>query len=184
MDKLKACRKCNKIKPISDFYKHPQMADGHLNICKECVKRRSQNNKTVKRICRGCGEEFLANANEIKRRSGGGTFCSKKCWLTHQRERLEEIWDERGRKSTTVYGRAHKFIRRNFGKADHCEACGASGDDKPIYHWANLSGEYKLDRADWMQMCPSCHKAFDNNQFRTTGVRAMKHLSDIVDGMS
>lgn len=38
MKKTKACFKCGEVLPISDYYKHKKMADGHLGKCKTCTK--------------------------------------------------------------------------------------------------------------------------------------------------
>lgn len=35
----KKCFKCGVVKPISDFYVHKEMKDGHLNKCIDCTKK-------------------------------------------------------------------------------------------------------------------------------------------------
>ena len=42
MEKKKKCIICGEIKPLSAYYNHPKMADGHLNKCKECTKMQSK----------------------------------------------------------------------------------------------------------------------------------------------
>lgn len=36
--KEKKCFKCNNTQPMSEFYKHKGMVDGHINKCKTCTK--------------------------------------------------------------------------------------------------------------------------------------------------
>jgi hypothetical protein len=35
---VKACFKCQRVKPMEQFYRHAMMADGHLGKCKACTR--------------------------------------------------------------------------------------------------------------------------------------------------
>lgn len=49
---MKKCKKCNKNLAVSSYYKHRQMANGILNICKTCTKKRvsKHRRKNIERI--------------------------------------------------------------------------------------------------------------------------------------
>lgn len=62
-------------------------------------------------------------------------------------------------KDLNRYRNIHKRITRKFGKLSYCEDC--KREDLKIYHWANLSGRYLVDRSDWRRLCPKCHMRMD-----------------------
>jgi hypothetical protein len=39
---MKSCIHCHEEKPFTDYYRHPQMAGGRLNACKDCCKARAK----------------------------------------------------------------------------------------------------------------------------------------------
>jgi hypothetical protein len=45
----KICAKCGKVQLFDGFYAHPGMADGHLNVCKDCFKREAKERWRAKR---------------------------------------------------------------------------------------------------------------------------------------
>lgn len=45
----KRCFKCNKLKKLEQFYKHPKMPDGTVNKCKNCNKKENILNRNKKR---------------------------------------------------------------------------------------------------------------------------------------
>ena len=44
-----------------------------------------------------------------------------------------------------------------------------------MYEWANISGEYKRNRNDFLRLCRTCHRRFDWNEEKTK--QAVKNLS-------
>lgn len=82
-------------------------------------------------------------------------------------------------KSVKTYVAVHLWLHRKYGKASRCEHC---KQDKHLYHWANISGEYRRDISDWKQLCVSCHRKMDWTETQThrMSLSHKKYDADIV----
>lgn len=65
------------------------------------------------------------------------------------------------------YSGLHWWIRKHFGSPKFCEHCKTS--EAKRYNWANISGKYLRDRADWKRLCYHCHLIFDKRYGETHG---------------
>lgn len=45
---MKTCTKCDTQKPLTAFYKHLRMADGHLNECAACCRERQKAHRAAR----------------------------------------------------------------------------------------------------------------------------------------
>lgn len=64
----KECIYCKKIKPYSEFAKHPTRFDGLDGRCKECIKKRVREVKEIRKVappmsecCECCGKKVSDN---------------------------------------------------------------------------------------------------------------------------
>ena len=147
----KKCFKCKLEKPISEYYKHAQMADGHLNKCKECTKKDSNKHR----------EENLDQVKEYDR---------KRSQLPHRvalRKRVyeefkhSEDYSEKRNVSTRKYRNKYPekakaramvsyHLRSGHISKKPCEKC---GNIETEAHHEDYSKPLDIT---WL--CESCHK--------------------------
>lgn len=68
-------------------------------------------------------------------------------------------------------GGLHSHIIRRFGRASHCEN---NLTHYGPFNWANLDQRYGYDISDYVQLCASCHKLYDNGKIKIRGLNIIE----------
>jgi len=134
MVRSKECFKCNAVKPLKDFYKHPKMADGHLNKCKDCAKDDSNKHR----------EANLEKIRAYDRRRGK---------LAHRIAKNTEVnraWRAEDKRRQKAHYAVSKAIRNGRLHVLPCIRC---GEIKILAHHEDYDKPL-----DVMWLCQPCHK--------------------------
>lgn len=153
---MKKCFKCGVEKELTEFYKHPRMADGTVNKCKECNKKDVIDNRFDKKEYYDYYDRNRPNFDErIKQQSER----VRKLYNSDEdfKQRIlaqKQKWDEENqhkRKAQHAVGNAVRDGR--LEKSTVCEHCGTSEKRIQGHHWSYLP-EHQLD-VIWL--CTTCH---------------------------
>lgn len=130
----KKCFKCSAIKPLTEFYKHDRMADGHLNKCKECNKSDVQKNR-------------LNNLDYYR------TYDRERGKLDHRVQLATEQtkkWRAQDKRRSVAHSAVARAIRSGDLVRKPCERCLA---EKTEAHHEDYDKPL-----DVMWLCTPCHK--------------------------
>lgn len=150
-------RNCNYCK--AEYSRRPSVIGQYCsNVCKGKGNLAQQKNLTY-RIAQGStpwnkGKGWVKlncpncrKPNRVLKSQSKG-FCNTSCANQYQTHRIPQ-----------TYGTLHKRIRDTHGTPKLCENCGDTTSTK--FEWANISGEYRLERRDWARLCCKCHRRYD-----------------------
>ena len=113
--------------------------------------------KLEKINCKFCKLEYVFP--RYKKRK----YCSASCRSKDGNFGAGELHDNWKGDKVGYWG-VHKWRQRNLPKTGICQHCHRSGLSNWSIHWANISYTYKRDNSDWMELCQSCHRLFDNGK--------------------
>jgi hypothetical protein len=131
---MKTCFKCNTVRPLTDFYAHSKMSDGHLNKCKQCTKIDvlKHRNKNIEKV-RQYDRDRAKNPDRQK-----ANIAVTKAWREEDKRRYKCHY------AVSQAIKKGELIRKN------CEKC---GNENSLAHHEDYD---KPLMVNWL--CQPCHK--------------------------
>ena len=131
---MKNCFKCNTVKPLSEFYKHPKMADGHVNKCKECNKNdvTANRNENIEKI-----RAYDRERGKIPERIKANT-------------EINRAWRQEDARRSLAHNQIARAIRNGSLVRQPCIRC---GEAKSLAHHEDYDKPLEV-----VWLCQPCHK--------------------------
>ena len=134
MIRSKECFKCKTIKPLSEFYRHSAMGDGHLNKCKECTKNdaTAHRNKNLEKI--RAYDRDRAKAPERSKAA----------------QEITAAWRKADNRRTRAHIAVARAVRKGSLVRSPCIRC---GEQKSLAHHEDYDKPLEV-----VWLCQPCHK--------------------------
>jgi len=137
----KQCTKCNTIKPLSEFYKHPTCKYGCAAECRQCTKQRMKAYHQTKR-----GKQVTRKALKRYRKTIEGKAKEKQYYDEYTQKHPMRI---KAKNAIRIAVKTGKILKASAYKCFYCEKQG-----RDYHHHKGYACENHLNV---IPLCSSCH---------------------------
>lgn len=118
---VKTCFKCLEDKPVGEFYRHSEMADGYLNKCKECTKIDVNENREKNHDYYIWYDRI--RANDPDRVEARKQYAEKHRGMSREHQKR---WYARNTEKKRAHSLVRRALQRGILTKAPCEVCGSA----------------------------------------------------------
>ena len=130
----KKCFKCQAVKLLTDFYKHPTMPDGYVNKCKECNKQDVLKHR-------------LKNIDRVREYDRVRSKNVERMKVAYE---ISNVWRKADKRRTKCHNAVKRAIQNGTLIRMPCIKCNA---EKSLAHHENYDEPLNV-----IWLCQPCHK--------------------------
>lgn len=124
---MKSCIKCGRRQPLTEYYPHPKMGDGHLNKCKSCAKADADARwkEKMKDPMWADKENTRHRLKQAKARANGTAVVIDSA----QKSEINRRYSERHPEKRAAHSIVTNAIKNGSLVSQPCEVCGSKNSE-------------------------------------------------------